>query len=165
MNKSITQERLKELLTYSEKEGKFYWKVSPSNNIKIGDEAGKGKVAGYNRVSLDNKSYLVHRLVWLWFYGYMPKEIDHINHNRSDNRLNNLREVTHIENGHNVSKKTNNTTGYTGVVYHKATGKWLAQIMINHKNKYLGLFSTIEEAVEKRKEAEKDFNFYVNHGL
>lgn len=95
----------------------------------------------------------------------MPKEIDHINHNRSDNRLNNLREVTHVENGHNISKKTNNTTGYTGVVYHKATGKWLAQIMINGKNKYLGLFSTIEEAVEKRKEAEKDFNFYANHGL
>lgn len=51
------------------------------------------------------------------------------------------------------------------MVYYKATGKWLAQIMINGKNKYLGLFSTLEEAVEKRKEAEKDFNFYVNHDL
>ena len=165
MSKSkITRERLKEIFLFDEEKGIFYWKISPSNNIKVGDIAGKGSVKGYKRVSIDNSSYLIHRLVWLWHFGYIPDEIDHVNHDRSDNRLCNLREVTHIDNCRNESKKSNNTSGYNGVIWHKSAKKWSAQITVNRKNHYLGLFNTKEEALLARKEADIKYGFYSNHG-
>lgn len=165
MERELTQERLKELLDYDPLKGIFTWKVSPSNNVKVGDIAGKGKGTGYSRVSIDNRSYLTHRLVWLYYFGYMPEEVDHINHDRYDNRFCNLRAVSHLENCRNESKKINNTSGYTGVTWHKRAKKWLAQIMVQGKNRYLGLYKDKEEALRQRKLAELEYGFFKNHGI
>ena len=73
-------------------------------------------------------------------------------------------EVTHTENCRNVSKKSNNTSGYNGVIWHKSAKKWSAQIMVDRKNHYLGLFNTKEEALKARKEADIKYGFFSKHG-
>lgn len=99
----LTSERLKELLHYEEETGNFIWKQNR------GRYCCKGKIAGcisfdkYIQIKLDNKKYFAHRLAWMWFHGAMPEnEIDHINNNRQDNRICNLRAATHAENVQNL---------------------------------------------------------------
>jgi hypothetical protein len=89
---------------------------------------------------------------------HAPKgfDIDHINGNKLDNRRENLRIASRSLNMHNVPKRVTNTSGYKGVTWHKAANKWCAQIMINYKNHYLGLFENIEEAVRARRKKEVD---------
>ena len=96
----------------------------------------------------------------------VPKgmQIDHLDHDRSNNRIENLRLVTHKENGRNISKKKNNTSGITGVRWNKARQKWVAQISINKKGIYLGLYNNLLDAVAARKRAEKFYGFYENNG-
>jgi len=160
----VTQDRVKELLNYHPDTGKLTWRVNKG-------PAYAGSVAGYIangyvRIRIDGKGYLAHRLVWLYTYGQMPKEhLDHINHNRADNRLSNLREVTQAENNRNLSKSKRNTSGITGVSFHKLTGLWVAQIQVNSKQIKLGAFGTIEEAAEARKLADIQYNFHENHGI
>lgn len=106
---------------------------------------------GYLRVSIGGQSnkreYLLHRLIWMMQHGEWPDgEIDHINRIRTDNRISNLRICTNAENKQNLSLRSNNTSGYTGVSYWKAMGKWRADITVNHKIKHLGRFDTPEEA-------------------
>lgn len=139
----VTQERLKEIFDYVD--GNLVCKV-PRSFLKIGDVVGVQRKDGYINVCVDKKIYLAHRLVFMFFYGYFPKEIDHINNIRNDNRIENLREVTHSQNQWNQPKKSNNKSGFKGVDFFKQTGKWRAQITHNSKKKHLGFFSTPEEA-------------------
>jgi hypothetical protein len=97
-------------------------------------------------------------------HGYWPDEIDHINGDRADNRLSNLREVSNIENQRNKVLPRNNKSGHIGVSWNKDSKKWMARITINYKLKQVGQFSTIEEAVAARKEAERKFGFSERHG-
>jgi len=115
----LTQKRLKELLHYNPETGIFVWKISVSN-IKAGSTAGYEMSAGYSEIGIKNKRYYVHHLAWLYMYGEFPKgDIYHINHNRSDNRISNLRTVTRQENTRNASKSAINTSGVTGVSWNK----------------------------------------------
>ncbi len=151
----ITAEKLRELLHYDHETGIFTWKVSTSNRVKVGDVAGSPDGQGYLQIKVQRRLYLAHRLAWLHINGVWPKlNIDHINRNPSDNRLVNLRDVTHKQNHQNRSKSSNNTSGHPGVYWHKRISKWVAQIKHNQKNIYLGCFSILEEAIAARKAGE-----------
>jgi len=110
----------------------------------MGQIASNKSCNGYIRISYQNQMYLAHRLAWFIYYGYLPKELDHINRNKSDNRIQNLRECTPSENGAN--QKSYGIVGYKGVKRSKTKGKYQAQIGHNNKQYYLGLFDTPELA-------------------
>jgi hypothetical protein len=148
----LTQEYLKSALDYDRATGVFTWRKRSDmprkwNTKHSGKLAGYVDDLGYIRISLRNKRYRGHRLAWLYIHGAWPKDlIDHINTDRSDNRIGNLREATKAENGFNRGKQSNNTSGFKGVTLHKPTGKWLAQTEINTRKINIGLFATPEEA-------------------
>jgi len=139
----ITQKRLKELFKYQE--GHLIWQNPTSNRVKAGDKAGASDSAGYVRVRVDNKDYLLHRLVFLYHHGWLPRFIDHIDHTPSNNSIENLRPLSHSQNIAN-GKSTTAGSGYRGVT--KVSGRFMAQVMKNYKNHHLGLFDTAEEAHE-----------------
>jgi len=158
----ITQNRLKELLSYDLDTGLFTWRISKLK-VKKGVIAGTN-FSGYTRIKVDRKSYLAHRLAWLYVHGYFPEFIDHINHERNDNRLINLREATRTDNARNVSKHKTNTSGVMGVSWRKDISKWAAFIRIDNKIKHLGCFINIDDAVSARQDAEYRLGYHVNHG-
>jgi hypothetical protein len=160
----LTQETLKELLSYDPATGIFRWKVS-SNHVKIGSIAGALHNKGYIAIKVKRENYLAHRLVWLYMYGYIPTQhIDHIDHDRSNNSLSNLREVPIQINCQNLSMYSSNTSGVMGVKWHKRDKVWEAQITVNKKRLHLGRSKDMTKAIELRKEAEVLYMFHENHG-
>lgn len=154
----ITQERLKELLRYDPETGDFDWLCN-------GDSAGLINDRGYLRIYIEKKTYLSHRLAWLYVHGEFPPETtDHINGIKNDNRIKNLRAVSQGENLKNQKINNTNKSGITGVFWDKKSQKWRAQITVANENKHLGLFIRKDLAVEARKEAEKSFGYHANHG-
>jgi len=108
----LTKERLKEVLEYSTNTGLFTWKVTLSKRAVSGSIAGYKSEKGYIYIRLDGILYPSHRLVWMYVYGYFPPDqIDHINHDKGDNRVLNLRAVTNGENHRNMGMRTDNTSG------------------------------------------------------
>ena len=143
----ITRDRLTQLVLYNPINGQFVWRRSISGHIKQGCFAGSLNRQGYWTLRLDTEYYLAHRVAWFWVYGEWPKgEIDHINSNRQDNRIDNLRDVTRSINQHNGRPYRNNKSKLKGVTYLKARRKWMAQIQRDKKHYYLGLYDTKEEA-------------------
>ena len=167
--KSLTQDKLKGLLNYNPETGIFTRAVDSGRNNcwKKGSVSGYFDASnGYVKVSLLGKRYYAHRLAWLYVHGKFPEnKIDHINHNRTDNRLCNLRTVSNTDNSRNCSKQANNTSGTTGVVWDRDLLKWSARIMVNRKCLYLGVFVDIELAKNARKQAEVKYGFHKNHGV
>lgn len=158
--------KLNDLFEYNSCTGDLKWKISPSANVKAGDVAGCKNGRGYVRVSLKGKLYVAHRIIWELINGEIPEgmEIDHINSVPDDNRIENLRLVTHVENCRNQKQQCNNNSGITGVSWHKASGKWLAFIHKKEKKIYLGCFDCIEDAAAERRRAEKRLGFHDMHG-
>lgn len=151
----LTAEYLRSILNYDQESGVFTWKVSTSNRVKVGDAAGFQGGNGYLLIMVQGRRYKVHRLAWLYMSGEWPKlDIDHINRDRTDNRIENLRDVSRKQNLQNASKRSDNTSGHPGVSWHKASGKWQAKIEHNYKGIHLGLFTDIEEANAARKAGE-----------
>jgi hypothetical protein len=144
----MTQDELKQILSYCPITGHFTWLIAPKHTtINVGDRAGSLNSNGYLTITINGKAYKEHRLAWLYVHGYFPsKGIDHINGVKDDNRIDNLREATHAENNQNTIKYKNNTSGFKGVTFHKASGKWVAQIKKDGKHHHLGLFDTPEPA-------------------
>jgi len=146
----ITQDKVQSLFNYDPDIGIFTRKVKTTAKTKIGDVVGYDNKNGYKKISIDNKLYFSHRLAWLYVYGVWPeKGLDHINRNRSDNRLCNLRLANQSENTQNTAIRKNNTSGYKGVTFCKNTNKWISQIMINYKHIYIGKYETPEIAYEQ----------------
>jgi hypothetical protein len=137
----ITQSNLKELVDYFD--GKLIAKTN-SKCRKAGDALSSLTDKGYLRSSVGGKSYRVHRLVFLYHHGYMPIQVDHIDGNRMNNRIENLREATSSQN--NQNRKSTSSSGVKGVVWHKQSKKWVASICVNRKSVHLGSFISIEEA-------------------
>lgn len=139
-------DRLKECLHYDPETGIFRWKIKCAIQIKIGDVAGNVNHQGYFRITIDYKCYLAHRLAWLYVYGELPKNnIDHIDGDKLNNAISNLRNVTQSINCQNRKKaQINNRTGYLGVSKHR--NKYQATININGINTYLGIFHTAQLA-------------------
>ena len=101
---------------------------------------------GYTVMRVDAKDYLAHRLVWFWHHNEWPRVIDHIDMNRSNNRIENLRACEKVQNLWNVGPNRDNSSGYKGVSFHKDTGRWQARIHCRGVSHHLGLFDTTEEA-------------------
>ena len=152
----LTQDLLNELFEY--RDGVLYWKVSKSNNIKVGDAAGSLNATGYFYTKINNKRYLNHRIIFLMHHGYLPQFLDHIDGNSVNNSIENLRPATPFENNRNARTRKDNTSGFKGVSWYAPSKKWKARLMINKKEKYLGLFKTLEEAVEAVKKARKELH-------
>lgn len=135
----LTAEKLREELLYVPETGVFVRR-------KTGRVAGDKMKTGYWRVNVCGRRYTAHRLAWLYVTGKWPSHhIDHIDGDKTNNRLDNLRDVNRAQNLHNVAKPNcNNTIGLRGVSAHQ--GKWRAQIMLNRKHIKIGCFDTPEEA-------------------
>ncbi len=143
----ITQERLKEVLHYDPETGAWRWLKSMSSRIKVGDVAGSTDAKGYTVIGIDGTQPKAHRLAWLYMTGEWPqRHLDHKNGDRADCRWANLREATMAQNNQNCRTPSTNKSGYKGVAFHKATGKWRASISVNNYPRWLGLFESPEAA-------------------
>ena len=159
----LTQIQLKKELHYNEKTGEFTRLKKTSNRVNIGDKI-KTITNGYYSVCVLGKQCYLHRLAWLYTYGTEPEYIDHINGNKIDNRIENLRSITKKENHKNSVRFKNNTSGVSGVYWNKKNKKWIANICVDKKTIYLGSHLNKIDAVASRKEAEIKYGFHVNHG-
>lgn len=140
----LTQDILKQELHYDTNTGIF----TRISGKKVGRVAGGyRKSDGYLQVTILGRSYLCHRLAWLYVYGHFPKnQLDHINGIGVDNKIQNLRECVVFENGQNRKLSCINTSGYTGVSYHKTSKKWRAVIKYKNKKYELGYFTNVDDA-------------------
>ena len=173
-----TPETLRKLLSYDPDTGLLTWKRRPLEMF-AGERAGKiwntrlcGKPAftsdtrnGYKQGMIFNKRYLAHRVVYATHHGAWPvNQIDHINGDKSDNRIANLRDVTNAENGRNTQIPSNNTSGHMGVAWDSRKCKWRSYIRAQGKNRHIGYFTDIEDAIAARAAAEVKYGYHPNHG-
>ena len=170
------------LFRLDEELGQLYWQPRPVTDFSYGIYSAErnarswnaryaGKAAGtlnangYFYVAVWYRKYLQHRVIWLMVHGYWPPdEIDHDDQSRQNNRPNNLKSVTHVENCKNCSLQSNNTSGHVGVSFRKKTGKWRAHISIRGKFKELGCFYHKADAIAARVAAAAALGFNPNHG-
>lgn len=156
---NLTQERLKELFSYDAETGVFkrFRKLGPKKNI-----AGHVATTGHRQIMIDNKLYMAHRLAWLYVYGRFPETLlDHINRNPDDNRICNLRLATSSQNQENTKTRIDNLCGYKGITFCKKENKWRARISKHGKTNDLGRFSSIDLAIQARKQAED--KYFTHH--
>ena len=146
-------------------DGYLIRKTTTNYNAKAGDRAGHKDAYGYIIVKVTQKSLKVHRVIWEMHNGPIPKgmTIDHINHIRDDNRIENLRMVRQGCQLRNLSKQYDGQV--MGVTFAKREGKWVANIRTNGKTKFLGYFSNRDDAIKVRKEAEVKYGYHKNHGV
>ena len=152
MKSELTQERLKKLLDYDPETGEFTWIKPPKNrSYLLGTVAGSKFSVGYIYIKIDTHSYRAHRLAWLYMYGAWPNSIlDHINGNKTDNRISNLRVVTITSNNLNIAKANKqNKLKVRGVT------KFRNKFRVKVRNNHIGCFDTIEEAAAAYEKARK----------
>jgi hypothetical protein len=153
----LTQDYLKSLLRYEPRSGQFFWLVD-KGRVGAGDKAGTTSRRGYVDIKIDGRSYLAHRLAWLYMTGEFPiHEIDHINGNPSNNRWTNLREGTHsqVTRPHRTYKS--NISGHSGVHWRKDADKYRVRITVNNQRISIGHYSDFKEACGARAKAEKQY--------
>lgn len=139
----MNQEIVKGLFDYAD--GGLYWKHNRGSNAKAGSQAGRLLGTGYRSIHVSGRRYQEHRLVYLWHHGVMPKQIDHINRIKADNRVENLRASDHSTNQMNTENR-GSQSGFRGVRLVPKTGRWSARIYRNGKEIRIGTFDTPEEA-------------------
>lgn len=150
-----------ELLEYLPEDGSLRWRVGRRGSAKAGDVAGTVETNGYIRLRIDGRRYQAHRLVWLIAFGRMPDgEIDHINGNRSDNRLANLRDVTGRQNTQNRQRayKSKARTDVVGPSFQTSRGMWLVNIRVDGRSKFIGRYLTIDEAESAYLDAKRQYH-------
>lgn len=155
MPTELTAERLRELLAYDRETGIFTRLTRSARSVQIGDVAGgletaNGGVYKRIKISVDGTSFKAHRLAWLHVYGRWPEgEIDHINGDSCDNRIGNLRVVSHRLNQENMKvARSDSSSGLLGANWNKRTGKWMGKIKAKGRQYVLGEYATPEEAHE-----------------
>ena len=156
----LKQDELKYLLNYDLVTGEFTWRNPRANVLKVGQVAGTTNKLGYKIICIRMKSYQAHRLAWLWVYGCMPSNhIDHIDGNPSNNRIENLRDVTRSVNMQNKKKACKgNTSGYLGVSWNKKIGKFVSEISFKGKRLSLGSFDDPKIAHEAYLSAKRKYH-------
>lgn len=147
------------------RDGELFWKIN-RGNIAAGTKAGVINRRGYLQVMVQKKNYLGHRVIFLMHHGYMPPEIDHIDGNPSNNRIENLREATHEQNIANIGLRKTNTSGAKNVIYREKKKRWEVSLCFNGERFYGGQFrdfsSAQTAAAELRDKVHKEF---ANHGI
>ena len=153
-----SQEELHRLFEY--REGNLYWKIKPSKKIKIGSKAGSLHSGGYMQLTVNFRNYFAHRIIWCYHYGAIASnlQIDHIDGNKANNIIENLRLATHAQNNSNNKRAFRNSkSNILGVSWVKQRSKWMVYIGSNNKTIYLGLFANQENAIAVRKAAELQY--------
>jgi len=142
----ITAEDLRQILDYDPNTGVFMWRTRPAKCIHVGDVAGAKDKRGYITIGIRGKVYKAHRLAWLHTHGEWPSDLmDHMDGNKSNNRLSNLRVTDASGNTENIRKPNRrNKSGFLGVI--RFQNKWRASITIRKKTHWIGDFDTPEEA-------------------
>ncbi len=142
----ITQQMISDCFEY--RDGCLYWKgvTHPNKQYLLNKPAGSIHQTGYRHITWNSKVQKAHRLIFMLHHGYMPAEIDHINGDRSDNRIENLRPATRSENQCNRGAISSNTSGYPGVSWHKKSKAWVVRLMKNGKSHAIGYFKDLELA-------------------
>lgn len=177
MNKYEIYAAVASALTYDTETGRFIWTNREGltqgdrlfNKRYAGRECGRINSLGYRTIGFtcegSSRQILAHRLAWFIVHRKLPDgDIDHINRNRADNCIANLRDVPHSINLRNASMQRNNTSGVTGVCWNKATGKWLARAMIDGGRFHLGHFTCIHEAESAIKAFRAKHGYTKHHG-
>ena len=166
LNNILTQKELKKLLEYNERTGLFTRRTHVKRGKPVGSTLGTPS-HGRFVIRVNGINYFSHRLAWLYVYGEWPKgEIDHINHNPSDNRIFNLRVVTRSGNMRNHSLRCDSTSGVNGVSWRKNRNKWRAYIRVEkgQRQKSLGYYTDKFEAICARMSANNKYGYHENHG-
>lgn len=152
----LTQGRLQDVLDYNPITGSFSWKEPPhpsASNISIGGVAGAVENNGYIRICIDRERHQAHRLAWLYVHGHWPEsKLDHIDTNKVNNAISNLRLASPSQNSANRKVGSDNKLGIKGVRLHEC-GRYVARIMVRGEAKYLGLYPTKEAAFSAYEEA------------
>ena len=176
-------EEIRKLLRYEPDTGKLYWLERTPDLFEDGKQSAErvcvswntryaGKEAftadrgtGYRHGKIFNRDYFAHRVIWAMTHDEWPADqIDHINGVRDDNRLENLRSVSHAENLKNQKVRSDNNSGHVGVIWRPNRFKWEAQIRVDNRLVYLGRFFSKDDAIAARKAAEVKYGFHENHG-
>lgn len=167
---------IRQLVRADFQSGKLYWLERPSGGMarrgaaifnarQANKEATSLDKHGYLRIAIKGKTLFAHRVIWALAYDEWPSmALDHINGNKSDNRLDNLRLVSVSENGRNQSLSAVSTSGVTGVCRDRRPGQWQAYIRVNGRKVHLGTFASLEDAAEARRIASNDAGYHANHG-
>jgi hypothetical protein len=143
---SLTQERLKELLSYDPLTGVFLWRGGQKKTVS-GQVAGTVDKDGYIIICADQKLYRAHRLAWLWMTGEWPKgQIDHEDLDKRNNRFSNLRDATKSQNMRNLKCRSTSTTGLKGVQFDARRNLYYANITTEGRKTWLGYHATAELA-------------------
>ena len=159
---NINQATVQHYFTYAG--GKLFWKNTSNKRTDLKNkQVGNISDPGYYKTSINNTSYYVHQLIFLYHHGVMPEMVDHENHNRLDNRIENLRGVDRNTSARNYPKRIDNKTGQTGVLRTKF-GKYRAYINYDKVRYQLGEYVLLADAITARKAAEKKFGYHPNHG-
>ena len=174
----VTPEIVREFLDYDHETGELTWRNRDRKWFKTDRAfstwnsryAGTSALAadngqGYLRGQMLGKYLFAHRVAYAHSHGAWPEqEVDHINHNPSDNRICNLRECSHQDNNRNQSIRSDNSSGHTGVHWDKKGKHWQARITKNGRYVNLGCFETKGQAIRARAKASRELGFHTNHG-
>jgi hypothetical protein len=178
----LSSEYIKECVSYNRETGDFFWLKRPERHFKNkkaatafncrfpGKRLSSISHSGYKSTiisghGIESKKHYLHRLAWLYEYGEWPDNIDHINGNTKDNRICNLRSVTHQVNLKNCKLSKNNTSGVNGVRFNKNINRWVARIFDGGVDIHLGVSDNLLDACCMRKSAESKQGFHENHGM
>ena len=168
------RKELRKLLRYDPVTGQLFWKKRPTmmfnsagsakawNSRHAGKEAFTALKDGYRRGLLFRQSVFAHRVIWRLVTGDEPREMDHVDGDRRNNKWRNLRAVSRSMNQRNASRRKDNTTGHVGVV--RRGERWIAQIGVFGTTEHVGIYETKEDAIAARKAAEEEYGFHPNHG-
>jgi hypothetical protein len=154
-------ETIKDALSYDASTGEFIWIFNRRRGLS-GVRAGCVGTGGYCQIRYRGKEYKAHRLAWFFIYGELPSiGIDHIDRDKTNNRISNLRLATTAENGQNISAiYSSNKSGYTGVHWHKTYKKWQAKIGVASERIHLGYYNSAEEAADAYLDAKKKYHTF-----
>lgn len=157
------QKELRRLFVYNKETGELIRKITVNGKSKAGESTRYQDKNGYLTVCINYQSYRVHRVIYKWYHGKFDesKQIDHIDRNTSNNRIDNLRLVTTRFNSRNRKTFSNNTSGSPGVHFHKTSGLWRARISTRNKRLELGSFTNKQDAINARKREELRLG-YIN---
>lgn len=153
-----TIERLRELLAYDPDTGRIT-RIASRRGVRSMENPGNRQPSGYRVICVDGRNYMQHRIAWAMTYGCWPTgQIDHINLDAGDNRIENLRLASASQNQMNVPKRRNNTSGHKGVMWNSNSRKWIARIGVRGEYIYLGLFADKLDAAKAYKLAAEKYH-------
>lgn len=164
----ISVEELKTFLSYDPSTGLVKWALNLNSRARVGREFGmkrRSKRTFYRFGKIHGVPYHTHHVAWAIYYGEWPDGfIDHVNHDGTDNRIENLRVVSVSENNKNMRLRKTNKSGHVGVSWFSRDKKWRVQVSVRGRNTHVGYFDNLEDAVASSKAAHESHGYHANHG-